>query len=307
MIKSIWSKNTPYSQFLISVGVILLSAVAFTLISMVVGTAFYGLRMSELQTVLNDPNSEQSLPIFRMIQTFSAIGTFLVPPFVIAYLFSMQPMEYLSLDRRSHATTYLLIAVAMITITPLINFLGEVNSHMHLPGFLKSVEDWMKDSEERAAVLTKLFLKMDTPIDLIFNLVMIGLLPAIGEELVFRGVVQKIFSYWSKNAHVGVWVAAFLFSAMHMQFYGFIPRFLLGGILGYLLVWSGNLWLPITAHFINNAGAVIFTYLFQHGIISMDPDKIGAESDFGSVVVSLLLGVGLLWMIYKREAGGGEL
>ncbi len=269
---------------------------------MVAGTAVYGLRMTELESILGNMDDPKALPIFRMIQTLSAIGTFVIPPFVIAYLFSERPLGYLSLDRSSKLPTYIMIITAMIVITPLINFLGELNSHMHLPGFLKSVEDWMRASEDKAAELTKMFLKMDTMSDLFINLLMIALIPAIGEELVFRGVVQKIFGKWSKNEHVGIWVAAFLFSAMHMQFYGFIPRFLLGGILGYLLVWSGNLWLPITAHFVNNAGAVIFTYLFQHGHIATDPDKIGAESDFGSVALSIVLGAALFYVIRKRES-----
>ncbi len=301
-MKAIWQKNTPYSQFLISVGVILLSAVLFTVISMVVGTAVYGLRMSELEGILGNMNDPAALPIFKMVQTVFAIGAFVIPPFVIAYLFSMRPMEYLSLDKSSKAVTYVLIVALVLVITPLINFLGELNSHMHLPGFLKNVEEWMKASEEKAAVLTELFLKMDNTTDLIINLFMIALIPAIGEELLFRGIVQRIFGTWSKNVHIGVWTAAFLFSAMHMQFYGFIPRFLLGGLLGYLLVWSGNLWLPITAHFVNNAGAVIFAYLFQHGHIAVDPDKIGVESDFGSVAISLALGVILFWLIWKRES-----
>ena len=300
-MKAIWQQNTPYSQFLISVGVILLSAVLFTVISMVAGTAIYGLRMSEMEAILGQKDSPQALSIFRLIQTLSAIGTFVIPPFVIAYLFSERPMEYLGLTKRSKALTYVLIFVCMITITPLINFLGEVNSHMHLPGFLKNVEDWMRAAEDQAGKLTELFLKMDTPSDLIINMFMIALIPAIGEELVFRGVVQRIFTTWSKNIHVGIWVAAFLFSAMHMQFYGFIPRFLLGAILGYLFAWSGNLWLPITAHFVNNAGAVIFTYLYQHGKTTIDPDAIGAQSDFGSVAMSLALGAALLYVIWKRE------
>ncbi len=301
-MKAIWEKNTPYSQFLITVGVILLLAVAFTVVSMVVATAAFGLSMTELTVVLNDMNSPLALPILRMIQTFSAIGTFILPPFVIAYLFSERPIHYLGLDSKPKAITAIYVLVAMIVITPLINYLGEMNAHLHLPGFLKSVEDWMRESEDKAAMLTKKFLEMSTTKDLVFNLFMIGLLPAVGEELVFRGVVQKIFSRWSKNVHVGIWTAAFLFSAMHMQFYGFVPRLMLGGLLGYLYVWSGSLWLPILAHFVNNAGAVLMTYLFQNGDLGVDPDKIGVESDFGSVAISLVFGILLLWLVYKKES-----
>ena len=134
----------------------------------------------------------------------------------------------------------------------------------------------MKASEEQAAALTEAFLKMSTPGELIFNLFMIALIPAIGEELLFRGIVQNIFSRWLKNNHAAVWFTAILFSAMHMQFYGFIPRLMLGAMLGYLLVWSGNLWWPIIAHFVNNAAAVIFSYLFQNKFIDLDPDTIGS-------------------------------
>ena len=195
----------------------------------------------------------------------------------------------------------LLVVTAMILITPLINFLGEINSHLHLPSFLKSVEDWMRDSEDKAAVITKKFLEMNSAMDLFINLIMIGLIPAIGEELVFRGVVQKIFSQWSKNVHIGIWSAAFLFSAMHMQFYGFLPRMMLGGLLGYLYVWSGSLWLPIIGHFVNNAGAVLMSYFFQRGDLKLDPDKIGAENDFGSLIASLVLGSVIIFFIYKNE------
>ncbi len=130
---------------------------------------------------------------------------------------------------------------------------------------------------------------------------MIALLPAIGEELVFRGVVQKIFRQWSRNAHVAIWTTAVLFSAMHMQFYGFIPRMLLGAMLGYMLEWSGSLWLPMLAHFINNAGAVLLTYLFQHNLSTINPDEVGTGSDFRGVGVSLVLTVLMFLMLYRRE------
>ena len=159
-MKAIWQQNTPYSQFLVSVGIILLSAVLFTVIGMVAGTAIYGLTMTELQSILGQNNTPQALSIFRLIQILFAFGAFVVPPFVIAYLFSEKPLEYLGLTKRSKAATYFLIAICMITITPLINFLGEVNSQMHLPGFLKGVEEWMRAAEDEAGKLTKMFLKI---------------------------------------------------------------------------------------------------------------------------------------------------
>jgi len=102
----------------------------------------------------------------------------------------------------------------------------------------------------------------NTP-DLLINLLMIAILPAIGEELIFRGCFQNIFTRWTGNYHWGIWLAAILFSAIHMQFYGFIPRMLLGAMFGYMLVWGRSMWLPILAHLVNNGGAVITAYVLQ--------------------------------------------
>ncbi len=303
-MKAIWADNTPYSKFLITVGIILLCAVFFTLISTMAVTIIYGISMTEMQNLLSNLDSPVTLQILKIVQTFSAIGTFLIPPFILAYFFSEKPAEYLSLSSKPDRTSILLVIGAMLFATPFINFLGELNSTMHLPGFLSEVEKWMKESEDKAAVLTKAFLKMDSFGDFMFNIILIGLIPAVGEELVFRGVVQKLFYQLTKNIHAGVIIAAILFSAMHMQFYGFIPRMVLGMILGYMLIWSGSLWLPIVGHFVNNAGAVIFYYLFQQGYSSVDPDKIGTESDFGSVALSLVLTTALLVVLYRRSQTG---
>lgn len=159
----------------------------------------------------------------------------------------------------------------------------------------------MKSSEEQAARITEAFLIMTSPSELLFNLFMIALIPAIGEELLFRGIVQNIFSRWLKNNHAAIWLSALLFSAMHMQFYGFIPRLMLGVMLGYLLVWSGNIWWPIIAHFVNNAAAVIFSYLFQNNFSNFDPDKIGVGADqMVSVMLSLGFTAIILFLLHKE-------
>jgi membrane protease YdiL (CAAX protease family) len=300
-MKAIWAGNTIYSKFLITVGIILLCGITFTLLSTVLATFIGGVNMTELQAILTDPSQPRSLWFLKLIQTFSAIGAFIIPPLILAYLFSNHPFKYLSLDKKPEAGALFLVLLIMLIATPVINFLGELNSHLHLPESLKGIENWMRNSEEKAAELTKLFLKMDTPSELFFNLFMIGLLPALGEELVFRGIVQKLFHQWSKNMHVAVWTSAILFSAIHMQFYGFLPRMILGAMLGYMLVWSGNLWLPIAGHFINNAGAVIFVYLFQNGYSTLDPDKIGTSNDFTSVALSLVITSGLYYLLFRKS------
>jgi uncharacterized protein len=131
---------------------------------------------------------------------------------------------------------------------------------------------------------------------------MIAILPAIGEELMFRGVIQRIFTNWTKNYHWGIWISAFLFSAMHMQFYGFLPRMLLGGMFGYLLVWSGTMWVPILAHFVNNTMGVLGYYLIDKGTITKDIEEWGTGTEqIPLLIFSIVLSGLLLFLIYRNQ------
>ena len=140
------------------------------------------------------------------------------------------------------------------------------------------------------SLITEAFLNVKTIPGLAFNIFMIAFLPAIGEELLFRGVIQRIFTNMTKNFHWGIWISAILFSALHMQFYGFVPRVLLGAIFGYLLVWSGSMWLPIVGHFLNNAFAVVGMYLINNNLLSPKLEEIGSNSDsYYMALLSLVL------------------
>ena len=132
---------------------------------------------------------------------------------------------------------------------------------------------------------------------------MIAIIPAIGEELLFRGVIQRIFTRWTRSNHWGIWIAAILFSALHMQFYGFVPRMLLGVLFGYLLVWSGSMWLPIIAHFLNNALAVIAMYMIDKELISPKVEEFGSTSGsyYGAIISIILVGVFLVLIKKQNE------
>jgi len=301
-LKAIWSSNSSYSKLLLATGIILFSAVLFTLLASVSATVIYGIGMTEMQLLLGDFSNPRTISIFKFIQTISAIGAFIVPALLLAYVFDKDPKSYLSLAGNVNISSVMLSSIALLVALPFINFLGELNAHLSLPSFLAGVENWMRDAEANAAKLTKSFLTMNSVSDLYVNLFVIALVPALGEELLFRGIVQRLFTDWSKSKHLAIWISAILFSAMHMQFYGFLPRMLLGALFGYLLVWSGSLWLPIIGHFVNNAAAVVATYLFKEEMMSLDPDKIGTENDFIAVGASIVITGVLLFAIYRREA-----
>ena len=185
---------------------------------------------------------------------------------------------------------------------PFIKFTAELNSRLSLPSWLSDVEQWMRNSEDEAARLTEAFLNVKTIPGLAFNLFMVAFLPAIGEELLFRGVIQKIFTRMTRNHHWGIWISAILFSAMHVQFFGFIPRMVLGAVFGYLLVWSGSMWLPMLGHFLNNAIAVTAMFLVNNGTIGEGVEDYGSTSYYAATI-SLVIIAALLYLIKRENAG----
>jgi membrane protease YdiL (CAAX protease family) len=157
----------------------------------------------------------------------------------------------------------------------------------------------MQSSEVQIAEITEKMLNVSTLGALLFNVFLVAVVPALGEELFFRGTIQRLLSDW-KGALFAIWITAFVFSAIHMQFYGFLPRMLLGAFLGYLLLWSGSLWLPIIAHFVNNSVAVVFYYLKFNGVKVIDVETIGTDDTLWLGIVSGIVCVFLGFLIRKN-------
>jgi len=218
-------------------------------------------------------------------------------------LLKKRAVEHLKLSHKAEISDLMLAAVVMILALPLINYLLTLNHAIHLPEFMSGIELWMRETEQRSEKIIKAFLVMESPVDLIFTVVLIALIPVIGEELLFRGVVQTLLKERFANIHISVWLAAFLFSFLHFQFLGFIPRLLLGAVLGYLFAWSGSLWVPITAHFTNNGLAVLSQYLIQRNIISPEIEEFGADSNLWHMALLSLVFVSLLlWHLQRKHA-----
>lgn len=232
----------------------------------------------------------------KILQLVQSIGMFVIPPLILGFLWSTKPFRYLQLNRLPKKELTLYAIVIMLIAIPFINLLSQLNQQITFPAFLSSIEAEMKAAELQIAELTQKMLNVKSLDALAFNILLIAILPALGEELFFRGIIQKVLSE-SRNIHLAIWVSAFVFSAIHAQFYGFFPRLLLGAFLGYLLFWSGNLWLPIIAHFTNNAVAVVFYYLKFNGVQVIDIETIGSESTWWLGVISGVLVIGVIWFI----------
>jgi len=256
--------------------------------------------VSQLKSL--DYNNPVTINLLKYMQTVQSVGLFVLPPFVIALLFEGSISKYLQLNGNFKKSLILISIILVIVANPVINFMGALNADMSLPDWLSGIEAQMKAMEENAALLLEKFMDVKTTGGLLFNLVMIAVIPALGEEFLFRGVIQKIFSNWTKSVHWGIWISAILFSALHMQFYGFIPRMLLGAIFGYMLVWSGSMWVPVLAHFINNALGVIGLFLINRGAIDPKIEDIGSSSEqLPIAIASLGLFIFLGAMFYKNR------
>jgi uncharacterized protein len=292
----------PFPQLMFSLFVMVSSILVFMILGMIAAIPFFD--FSELMTSLSAAGSTpQSINFLKYFQTIQSIGLFVVPPFILASLFNGNIGDYLKINRSSKYSNYLLASATLLLIIPFINFLGAINGQMKLPEAFSGIENWMRNMEDTAGTMVEQFMKVTSFSGFLFNVFMIAVLPALGEELMFRGVIQRIFSTWTKNHHWGIWISAFLFSAMHLQFYGFLPRMALGAMFGYLLVWTGSMWVPILAHFVNNLMGVIGYFLINKNVISKDVEEFGAGSDQLPLVILSVVLVGiLLFLIYRNKA-----
>lgn len=246
-IKGIYAGKPALFQLMVLLLFILAGSIISSFISLGLFYAFYGASV----------NLNESPNMMRIVQFLSAIGTFLFPAVGIAYTCSHNPSEYLSIRKIPKGNILLLTFVCVFLLSPTISLTGLLNKQMVLPDFLAPVEQWMIEQEALAEKLTLTLISDNRLPIVLFNLLVIAVTAGITEEFLFRGALQRIIEGWTKNHHIVIWSAAFLFSAFHLQFFGFLPRMLLGAYFGYLLYWSRNIWIPVFAHFVNNAFAVI--------------------------------------------------
>ena len=256
--------------------------------------AFIGLVVLMGALALLAPEWSNSTGGLLFMQGFQTIVLFGVTALVGVWITEdkLNPLKQMLLNKGlslKHGLIALFFAVAAL---PMISLLTEWNKGMELPSFLASMEEMMRQMEEAAKEVTDQFLNTSSVGMMFVNLFVIALLPAVGEEMMFRGWLQRVLGK-SVNYHTAIWVSAFVFSAIHFQFYGFIPRMLIGAALGYLYCYTGSLWASIVAHFTNNAVAVISAFLVYNGYISINPDLIGTGDTWylsvASVAVCLTL------------------
>ena len=239
----------------------------------------------------------------KIAQGLSSIFMFVVPPIVYYYVTRMKHQMYdLGFRKPANPWWLLLIGVVLMFISlPVTNQLTRWNEAMSFGGVFEKLEEYLKMLEETAAATTEKMLNVDTIGGLLLNLLVIALIPAVGEELTFRGVLQQGLMRRMKSPHVAILLSAAIFSFIHFQFYGFLPRMFLGMLLGYLFYTSGSLWTCMLMHFLNNGSAVVVYYLNHKGIINVDVDHFGEAQNIWVLIASAVVTVALIvWCCWKK-------
>jgi len=292
---------SPFGKFLWLLGLILVFSVLTALSGLLLGKLYFGCSLIELSAIISNPDTAEAVYFVKFFQLINQIGIFILPVIVYSFFVSSSPADYLELHTKPTAVSLLIAALVVYTILPFLNFLSDWNQHITLPDAFWGLEQWMKEKELQAAELTKVFLRADSLGGLSMNLLIVALIPAIGEELLFRGVLLRLMKEMTHSIHLAVIFSALLFSAIHLQFYGFFPRFLLGLILGYSFVFTQNLWVPIFLHLVNNASSVVVYYLHYNGTIKMSMENFGASPNPVYIIGSLIATVWLLIILYQKE------
>ena len=263
--------------------------VMFSLTVLVIALITQGKQLSNINTL-------------KWIQLLQTISLFLLPSLILAYLCAKVPWNWLQLDNKVDWKVLLWAIGIMLVALPAINLMSHWNQQMVLPTWLSGVEEWMKNKEAEAEWLTKQFMSVTTVSGLLVNLLLMAVLPALSEEITFRGVLQRLLNFQLStfNSHLAIWLTAIIFSAIHMQFYGFVPRMLMGALFGYMLVWTGSLWVPMLMHFVNNGMAVLLYFIANRAHWDMDKvDAIGTGNTLWLGIVSLVLTVVGIYMFRR--------
>jgi membrane protease YdiL (CAAX protease family) len=268
-LNAMFGNIKPKEQLLVITGFVLVCLVVFSFLSIVCANILFGVDLLKNPNVGIQLAKPEMISALKFMQSIQAIGVFIIPSVIFLIYFKNKNNDWLALSNKPTLNQLILIFICVICLSPTINFLAELNSWIPFP-------QWVYDSEAEALKITKAFLQMNSIDVLLINLFVVAILPGIGEELLFRGVLQNIFKNVFNNTHVSIWLTAILFSAMHMQFLGFIPRMLLGALFGYLYIWSGSIWLPMIAHFINNGVAVLMGYFISINTIDASTENIGS-------------------------------
>ena len=285
----------PFTKLMLVLFLMVTSYLVMFGLGLLAAITVFDVSAAKVITLLENSEFGENIPMIKMMQVLYSTGLFLLPALLAAFLIGGSTGRYLSAVRLPRAELFLLVILLMFTIVPLVNYIGFLSEKLALPEQW-GITDRIRENDEDQWRLMESFLYTGGIAGLVFNVFIIAVIPAIGEEFLFRGILQRILGEWFRNRHAAIWIVALLFSLAHYQYSAFIPRILLGALFGYIFVWTSSIWMPVIAHFINNSLGVVYYHFYYRGNIETDPDRIGLDHNIlvyllVSLVISILIAV----------------
>ncbi|MCB9449421.1 MAG: CPBP family intramembrane metalloprotease [Flavobacteriales bacterium] len=294
---------SPFLQLLILCVLCLSFTVIFIGLGGLTLVGLYDINIFQDINILSDFSAPNVLEANRLILLFQHLGLFLVPAMMFGYLATRDPLGMMKLRQRVSGRWIAMSVLLMAAAQPLVGLLGTWNAGLKLPDSLAGLEATIRAAEDAASGLTHAILFNGSAKIFLINLLLLALVPALGEEMIFRGLVQPLMGKMTKNPHAAIWVTAFVFSFLHFQFYGFLPRLVLGAMLGYMFWWTGSLRASVAAHMVNNALGVSLYFLAAREVIPeswIEDDNLatGWLPAVASLVISFFL---VRWLAGRRK------
>lgn len=289
--RPIWSLLILLLLFMLA-GIVLLSLLSSLLLG-----ALFGIGISELPMLVSNPGDfEEGRAALMAYQIISSSALFIAVPLAfIKWGMKSEISAFFQFDG-SLLRPSLLVIMILLCFLAVNSVVIEWNQNMVFPGFLSGFEKWAKSKEEQLGELTDCLTTFDGIDEFLTGALAIALIPAIGEELLFRGLIQNIFQKGTKNPHIAIWASAAIFGIFHLQFYGVFPRIFLGALFGYLYFWSGHLILAMLGHFVNNFFTLTMFFLSQKSIIDFDPKNMETSPPLAMMLMFLVAGAVLLYL-----------
>lgn len=297
MANSLHNTRSPLSLLLILVLLSLGTYLIAPMLFMLLGVEFLGVSFEEFmrQIGLGRPEPAGQL-VLVLVQGAAAILSFIVVPALFIKKFEASSLAHYFRANDIKANAVGIVLGLTLSLMVVNSLLIEWNMSVEFPESLAATFDKM---EEQGRLMTEYLTDFYSPFYFFLVMIVVAIVPAIGEELLFRGLIQKYLQRIWGNPHVAIWVTAMFFSAFHMQFYGFIPRMALGAFFGYLFYFSGNLWYASIAHFINNGFTLLMIYLFQQGVVDYDIESTETVSIWSTLIFAIIGAV--LFVLFRKQ------
>ncbi|MEX2370677.1 MAG: CPBP family intramembrane glutamic endopeptidase [Bacteroidales bacterium] len=295
--KPILSGQSPLAMFVFSSMGVLLIGLLFQLTGMLFTVLFFDVSVFDLLELQGDEENKV-INAIKFLQIFGALGTFVFSSFLISFFYTGSWFGYFHFGREINPRAAVLLVLIMVAALPFVNFLTDINQRFEIP--FETAADYLRQLEDKTENMMMTLIRADNIGALLVNIFMIAIIPAVGEELVFRGLIQRHLTEMFKNGHLAVIVASVIFSLVHFQIFSFLPRFFLGLILGYAFYYGKTIWYPMIAHLVNNTLGVVFYYYYTKGQGGETLEEIGTSELMPAMALLSLFIVALLMYLWVK-------